>query len=378
MFSRVHRFILYSGFFLLLNAAAFGSSDTNRGPGEVLIIEHPQATHTFTPQRPHVKEMVRTGLLRFTGKSSTKQAWLSILSTNDVVGLKVFSSPGRNSGTRPAVVAEVIETLLEAGIAPRNIVVWDRRISDLRLAGFFELAEKYQVRVQGSQEAGYDPTVFYPFPLIGNLVYSDLDFGKKGQGIGRNSYVSKLLTTQITKVVNIAPLLNHNAAGVSGVLYGLTMGSVDNTLRFELDEERLAQAIPEIYALAQIGDHVVLNIVDALICQYQGEETSLLHYSVPLNQLWFSTDPVALDVLALKQLERQRQAANVPEPKINRSIYTNCAVLDLGIADSSKIKIDQLTLKSTLPVPQRDDSSQSDSKQSLEKKKLPNLSTGSF
>src|SRR4051812_23737346 len=78
MFSRVHRFILYSGFFLLLNAAAFGSSDTNRGPGEVLIIEHPQATHTFTPQRPHVKEMVRTGLLRFTGKSSTKQAWLSI------------------------------------------------------------------------------------------------------------------------------------------------------------------------------------------------------------------------------------------------------------------------------------------------------------
>jgi hypothetical protein len=156
------------------------------------------------------------------------------------------------------------------------------------------------------------------------------------------------------------------------------MGSVDNTLRFELDEERLAQAIPEIYALAQVGDHVVLNIVDALICQYQGEETSLLHYSVPLNQLWFGTDPVALDVLALKQLERQRQAANVPEPKINRSIYTNCAVLDLGIADSSKIKIDQLTLKSTLPVPQRDDSSQSDSKQSLEKKKLPNLSTGSF
>ena len=39
----------------------------------------------------------------------------------------------------------------------------------------------------------------------------------------------------MTKIINVTPLLNHNLAGVSGILYGLAIGSVDNTLRFELD-----------------------------------------------------------------------------------------------------------------------------------------------
>jgi hypothetical protein len=291
--------------------------------------------------------MVRAGLLRVTGKSSVKDAWLSILSTNDVVGLKVLSSAGRNGGTRPTVVAEVVESLLAADFSPRNIVVWDRRISDLRLAGYFELAEKYQVRVAGSQEAGYDPTVFYQpsAPLLGNLVYGDLEFNKKGEGLGRNSYVSKLLTAQITKIINIGPLLNHNAAGISGVLYGLTTGSVDNILRFEMDDDRLATAIPEIYAIPQIGDRVALNIIDALICQYQGEETTLLHYSVPLNQLWFSKDPVALDVLGLQELGRQRKLAKIPEAKFNSQIYLNSAIMDIGIDDPCRIQVERLELK---------------------------------
>src|SRR3954469_8157915 len=214
MVIRVNLYLCWSALLLLLNPRAFGSDDTNRAPGHVLIVEHSQATRTFTPQPEPIKEMVQAGLLRFTGKSSIKNAWLSILSTNDVVGLKVLSSPGRNSGTRPAVVSAVVESLLEAGFRPRQIIIWDRRISDLRLAGFFDLAEKYRVRVAGSQEAGYDPSAFYSTALIGNLVYGDLEFGRKCEGIGRNSYVSKLVTSEITKIVNIAPLLNHNAAGV--------------------------------------------------------------------------------------------------------------------------------------------------------------------
>jgi len=54
-------------------------------------------------------------------------------------------------------------------------------------------------------------------------------------------------------------------------------------------------AVPEIYALPVLSDRVALNIVDALICQYQGEERSLLHYTAALNQLRFSRDPVALE-----------------------------------------------------------------------------------
>jgi len=100
-------------------------------------------------------------------------------------------------------------------------------------------------------EAGYDPTNFYQpdTAIIGNLVWGDLEFGKKGEGVGRKSFVSLLVSRQITKIISIAPLLNQEDAGVCGHLYGLAMGSVDNTRRFADDPGRLAVAVPEIYAL---------------------------------------------------------------------------------------------------------------------------------
>src|SRR5262249_4636946 len=218
------------------------------------------------------------------------EAWSSLISTQDTVGIKVFSAPGHTSGTRPAVVEALVKSLLDAGHPQKQIVVWDKHLSDLRQAGFFELAERYGVRVAGAAEAGYDEKTFYETALLGQLVWGDLEFGQKGEGVGRKSYVSKLVTQQMTKIINVNPLLNHTFAGVSGNLGGLALGSVDNTIRFENDAERLATGVPEIIALPALGDRVILNIVDALICQYQGEEKTLLQYSQPLNQLWFSTD----------------------------------------------------------------------------------------
>jgi hypothetical protein len=240
------------------------------------------------------------------------------------------------------VVAAVIEELLAAGLAPDHIIIWDRHQTDLRLAGYFDLAKQYHVRVAGSAEAGYDEKVFYDTPLLGSLIWGDLEFGKKGEGVGRKSFVSKLVTTQMTKIVNITPMMNNNEAGVFGNLFSLASGSVDNIVRFEADRTRLATAIPEIYALPALGDRVVLNITDALICQYLGEERSLLHYSAILNELRFSKDPVALDVLSLKELDRQRQLAKAPEIKIDPELINNAALLELGIGDLKNIDITTL------------------------------------
>lgn len=313
-------------------------------PGKVLIVEHPGATEAFTPQPEAVGQMVRAGLLRITGQPSIKEAWLDLVKPEDVIGIKVHSAPGRNSGTRVAVVAEVVETLLAAGFKTNQIIVWDRREADLRLAGFYELRNRYGISVEGSLDEGYDPEVFYTTPLLGTLVYGDLEFGKSGEDVGRNSYVTKLLTERITKIISVTPLLNHNRTGVSGALWGLSLGSVDNVLRFDADPARLAVAIPEIYAMPQLYDRVALNIVDALICQYQGEETTRLHFSVPLNEIWFSKDAVALDVLAIEELQRRRKAVNSPEVKVNRAIYENAGIMELGVGDARQITTERLKL----------------------------------
>lgn len=308
----------------------------------VVIVEDRDATEAFRPRPDRIQAMVNRGITNLTGKPTPREAWLSLVSTQDVVGLKVYSSPGPNSGTRPAVVTAVVKGLIAAGLPANQIIVWDKAEADLRGAGFFELGEQLGIRVAASAKAGYDETNYYDTQLIGNLVYGDLEFEKKGDGVGKKSFVSKLVSREMTKIINLTPLLNHNEAGVCGNLYGLAVGSLDNTIRFEGDPGRLASAVPEIYALPILGDRVVLNIVDALICQYEGGQRGLLHYSVVLDQLRFSRDPVALDMLSVKELERQRRLARAPNVRPNLELYRNAALLELGVSDLAKMHIDTL------------------------------------
>lgn len=311
----------------------------------VIIVQDPGATDAYRPIPDHIDAMVTRGITNLTGLPTTDTAWRSLASTQDVIGIKVYSVPGPNTGTHVAVVDAIIRQLLAAGWPAKNIVVWDKHRLDLRSSGFLDLNKRYGVQVSGSAEAGYDDKVYYEQPIIGNLVWGDHEFGRKGEGIGRNSYFSKLLTQRITKIINVTPLMNHNQVGVTGNLYGLALGSVDNTSRFEGNLDRLEKAVPEIFARPQLSDRVILNVVDALICQYEGDGVvSLLHHSTTLNQLRFSRDPVALDVLSIQELQNQRQLAQAPTVATNMDLYTyySSDLLQLGVGDVKRIRVETL------------------------------------
>jgi hypothetical protein len=311
---------------------------------QVVSVENSSAISNFQANAGIVQNMMDRGITIFTGKTNVAEAWRSLVSTQDVVGIKVFSEPGMLSGTRPAVAAAVVHGLLGAGMPPQNIILWDRHDYDLRDAGFFQLAAQLGVRAAGGAESGYDPTNFYlpDTAVIGALVWGDLEFGRTNGIVGRKSFVSKLVSRQITKIISVAPLLNGEDTGVCGHLYSLALGSVDNTRRFEGDPDRLATAVPEIYALPALGDRVVLDITDALIGQYEGGTRGLLHYSSVPCQLWFSRDPVALDMLAIKELDRERRALDAPESAPNLELYANAALLQLGENDLAKIHVEKI------------------------------------
>lgn len=342
MRSKAYWMIALSGFVAATVMAADEAAPLHPEPpksAKVVIATDPAATEAFVPRAEKIPAMVERGLKQLTGKVTVKEAWLSLVKPEDRIGIKVHSAPGRISGTRPAVVEAVVKELIDAGIPAKQIIVWDRSIVDLRLAGFFDLVERYGIRVEGAAQNEWDDKVSYENAVLGNLIWGDLEFGRKGEGVGRKSYVSKLVTQEMTKIISIAPLLNHNFAGVCGNIYSLALGSVDNNIRFEGDAGRMAMAVPELYALPELGDRVVLNITDALICQYQGTQQSLLHYSRVLNQLRFSTDPLALDVLSLKELADQRKAAKVLEVKANEELYRNAELLEIGVNDLKHIQV---------------------------------------
>ena len=309
---------------------------------KVVRVRNEEAMKGYEPQNQVVHSMFEKGLLELQGKTNLAEAWRQLVSPTDRIGIKVVSSPGKISGTRLSVVEAIVIGLMSAGTKPAQILVWDRHLRDLRLSGFMALAERYGITIAGASDSGYDDEAFYESSNIGKLIWNDHEFGKTGEHIGKKSFVSKLVTKQMDKIILVSPLLNHNEAGVHGQMLSLSLGATDNTLRFELDPTKLAVAVPEIFALPQLGDKVVLSVTDALICQYQGEQLPLLHYSSHMKQLLLSKDPVALDSLAIREIERQRQTAKVPSPRLNWDLYQNANLLQLGINDHRQIQVTEL------------------------------------
>jgi len=347
--SRNARFhLLFAG--LLGGLLSAGAADfysppvTTNATARVVIVAGENLLNAYLPDNRRVDAAFNRGLTAFTRTTSAAAAWRSLVATNDTVGIKVFSAPGPLAGTRPAVITAIVRGLLAAGLPARQIVIWDKHAEDLRAAGFFSLGEQLGVRVAGAVDSGYDTNTFYlpDSPVIGALVWGDVEFGQKTNGIGKKSFVSALVSRQLTKIISVAPLINENDAGVCGHFFSLALGSVDNTRRFEGDADRLAVALPEIDALPVVGDRVVLHVTDALLGQYQGGPAGYLQYATVLNQLWFSRDPVALDTLALQELARERKQSDTPPSKANLKIYNVAELLQLGVSDPAKMQIEKV------------------------------------
>jgi hypothetical protein len=325
-------------------AADFFTPSSTNSSSRVVIAEGDDLLDAFLPDDRRVESVFNLGLLRFTHTTNIVAAWRSLVTTNDTVGIKVFSQPGPFCGTRPAVVAAVALGLMTAGVPADKIIIWDKHADDLQAAGYFSLGKKLGVRVAGAAESGYDAKTFYlpDSPVIGALVWGDLEFGQTNREAGKRSFVSKLVSQQITKIISVAPLINENSAGICGHLFSLALGSVDNTRRFEGDPDRLSVALPEIIALPSIGDRVALNVTDALLGQYQGGPAGYLQYSTVLDQMWLSHDPVALDVLSLKELAREAKTFGTKPLPVDSEIYTNATLLELGVDDPAHIQVERV------------------------------------
>ena len=329
-----------------LRAAESLPAPASAATARVVLVQGQNLLSAYLPDNARVEAAFNRGLTQFTHSRDAAAAWLALVTTNDTVGIKVFSTPGPLCGTRPAVVAAMVRGLLAAGLPQQHILIWDKHAEDLRSAGFFALGEALGVRVAGAMETGYDENSFYlpDSPVIGALLWGDLEFGKKEKdpAAGKKSFVAKLVSRQMTKIISVAPLINENNAGVCGHLFSLALGSVDNTRRFEANSgERLARALAEINALPVIGDRVVLHVTDALLGQSEGGPASYLQFSTVLNQLWFSHDPVALDLLAAKELEQESKLAG-RQFRANQEIFNLAALLQLGVNEPNRIYVEKV------------------------------------
>ena len=312
------------------------------GPSRVVIVRDPRAVEFYTPQVDRVTRMIDRAVVALTGAADAAAAWRGLVKPEDVVGIKINSLPGPAMGTRHEVVDVVVESLQRAGVAARNIIIWDRSDENLSAAGW-ELREsgKGPLCMGTLPNVGWDSRVFYQVPQVGKVIWGDLEFGERE--ISDRSYYSRLVTERVTKLINIPVLMDNKYVGVSGCLHNIAMGSVDNNRRFQTENLHYDAGISEICARPPLREKLVLNIFDALVGQYAGGPAFQPQATWTPAEIWLSRDPVALDALALEAIDKRRKAARVPVIGDRARHVRFAAEMGVGVAERSKMDIIELS-----------------------------------
>ena len=325
----------------------------------VYKIENRDAIFDYKVNAGTVRRMVDELVRNVTGEPSAAAGWSSLVKPTDIVGIKVCTNGAPLFSTRPEVVSAIVAGLEEAGVRPQNIIVWDREERLLKDAGFRSEPGGYRVLWS---EGNYDPQAVLTSAIAGKLIWGDLLFvGKKvpsfreeltanssnekkmgSDNLSSESHISKVLTHQVTKVINVPVLSDHVFCGLSGALYNMTVQNVDNWRRLIQDPVKGDPAIPEMYADPQISGKVVLHVMDGLVGLYAGAPIGNTNYAVQFGTLYASKDPVALDAIALRQIDQWRTASRLDPASKDAKYVETAFAYQLGNSDLSKIDLRDL------------------------------------
>ena len=318
--------------------------------------QSPDAIYDYKADAAIVYRLVGEAVMSVTGEGSVSAAWGSLVKPSDIVGIKICTNGAPLFSTRPEVVQAIADGLHQAGVPWENIVVFDRAEGLLKRAGFRSRPGSYRVLWT---EGNYDPQVAISSPLAGQLIYGDLDFmgknlpnlkeelqvndQKKRLGnISNESHISKILTKVVTKVVNVPVLSDNFYCGLSGALFNMTVQNVDNWRRLVQPPESGDPSIPEIYADPRISEKVVITIMDGLVALYAGGPFGDANYAIQFGTIYASKDPVAIDALACKRLDKWRLDANMDSVSKTAKYVQTATALELGNSDPNKIEVRDL------------------------------------
>lgn len=291
--------------------------------------------------------MVDRLVLAVTAEKDLAHAWGSLVSPNDKIGIKISAAGGELFTTHRDVVNAIVDGLVAAGHQRRGIVVWDRSLGGIKDAGYRPSAEGYQMKSIAPRD-GYDPKAIFTAALTGKLIWGDLDFrgdrgpiplGSDKEETSDQSHLSRIVSSEVTKIINVPVMSDSATNGVAGCLYNVTIPNIDNWRRFTLGSGYGRAVMAELYNHPLIGKKVVLNIMDGLIAEYAGGPQSQPNYALHHATILASKDPVAIDVTALKQIEEWRTNARLPSiaPFATHVLYAG--QLGIGCADLSRVEI---------------------------------------
>ena len=328
-------------------------------PGRVIAVHSPGCILSDQYQKEPVRQMIERGMMELTGAPSAVEAWRMFVRPGDVVGIKLNPNGMPRVISAPEVLHPVIGGLKEAGVKARDIVVFDRNRAFIVKAGYdkwlpegirYAWASETYDRIQLDME-GYDRDCYAELPVI-----------QPGQDPNdrhfRRSYVARFVTKEINKLINIPVLKHHQSAGVTLALKNIAYGMANNVARSHQNSTLHCTSvfIPAIMDLQPFREKTVLHIVDGVKGVYHGGPAARPGYIWEHKTIYFATDPVAVDKIGWKALDRKRVEMGLAPIALSKpdkvSTRLNCqpehieiaGALGLGEFDDAKIDLRQIEL----------------------------------
>ena len=328
-------------------------------PGRVIAVEHPGCLASGVYQPESISQMVDRGMKELTGAPTGQDAWRSLFTKGDVVGIKVSPVGGPTLCSDRSVLHAIFDGLNQAGVPDNKIVVFNRYREEavecgidkwlrpgIRFTAASPAYDESQLAIEG-----YDPNHFMEMALV-------KEGDDPNNARSRRSYVAKVVTTEVNKIINVPVLKHHQSAGVTITLKNMSHGFVNNVNRSHTTPTLNAcgMFIPSVVSLPIIRQKVVLHVVDAVRASYHGGPPAKPQFVWEPRTMYFGTDPVALDKTGLKVIDAKRQSEGMATVALSKpdqaSHFLNCQVehieiagaLGLGEFSDAKIHVKQIRL----------------------------------
>ncbi len=248
-----------------------------------------------------VRRMFNTGVRKLSGEDDLAKAWRHFIHDDDIVALKFTSVGSHELGTNRAAAAALLQSLYQAGFKPRNFM----------LVGLDELPDE----AKGTRPCHY------------GWQKENIDFGSDRDHLTR-------WLGEVTAIINIPSLMDDNIIGLRGALANLAWPLLKRPAR--LYKNRGDPFVPEIYELPQVRGKIRLHIANGLRILYYGGPEFKAQYVDDFGSLIISTDPVALDRIAIELIRRLRREKPLPygvSEKINVPYLETAQAMGLGYQD---------------------------------------------
>jgi len=258
------------------------------------------------------------------------------------VGIKVYTNSGAGLRTPPKLVDALVDLLVSRGYSRNDLFVIDLNTDSLWRSGYIlsraDTVRKFNgVPVFALDEGKfYDANWFYDSPLPSQYLAPIQLKNEGGYDIDvklqddRKSYLPVPLLLDVDFWVNLPVVSDHPDLGINGVLANATLWNVSNQYRFMSNTVGASAAIAEIAAIPELRRGLVFSIVSLEKLQFMGGPIFNSNYVRTYNEIYLSSNAVALDRIFLEKVNRARETMGFAAISPIPPVFEYARSLDLG------------------------------------------------